>query len=410
MKTINRQITTKDLRNYATAFILANLGFLAYVVITGYIFRDFMLTFIDTEIYPAFAALTSFLFTAILFIRAKQNNIRGIRFLLIFGISIAMFNFLQIFAWDVAFLYSPFKRPIDNQLLNFADMFIVIAILAIYLHFESLERDKFKTLNVMIIGITAFPLLIVNFLVMITQNEGLNESIKYYLPWFSLGVIFTIIYGIRVMLRIYLLSEEDSVKRGTIVMMASLLYMAIAFSTQTITSDTINFGLFEAEIFQLLLFALATSMLSYAYIINPFFMYAVPFTVHEVLVYDVNGIPIWDYQFSHQFSDKEFTIKSSALNAIGGLLREISGFSGQLTSIQFTDGTLLINPMENLAVCLVTERNSRQISWAFQAFSAELLPIANNYVDGLIRESFSEEDNQKAKSMISKYFPFTTVS
>lgn len=249
-----------------------------------------------------------------------------------------------------------------------------------------------------------------NFLVLITQNEGLNDSIQYSLPWFSLGVIFTIIYDIRVMLRIYLLTEEQSVRRGTIVMMASLLYMAIAFSTQTITSDTINFGLFEAEIFQLLLFALATSMLSYAYIINPFFMYAVPFTVHEVLVYDVNGIPIWDYQFSHQFSDKEFTIKTSALNAIGGLLREISGFSGRLTSIQFTDGTLLINPMENFAVCLVTERSSRQISWAFQAFSQGLLPIAKSYIDGSIRKSFSEEDESKAKSMISKYFPFTTVS
>ncbi len=151
-------------------------------------------------------------------------------------------------------------------------------------------------------------------------------------------------------------------------------------------------------------------MLSYAYIINPFFMYAVPFTVHEVLVYDVNGIPIWDYLFSYQFSDKEFTIKSSALNAIGSLLLEISGFSGQLISIQFTDGILLINPLENLAVCLVTERSSIPISWAFQVFSHGLLPIANNYPDGLIRESFSDKDNQKAKSMISKYFPFTTVS
>ena len=52
-------------------------------------------------------------------------------------------------------------KPSNPGNIDFADMFIVFGIIAIYSHFESLERDKFKPLNVMIIGITTFPLLIV---------------------------------------------------------------------------------------------------------------------------------------------------------------------------------------------------------------------------------------------------------
>lgn len=70
----------------------------------------------------------------------------------------------------------------------------------------------------------------------------------------NLGLIYSIIYDIRVMLRIYLVTQEQSVKRGVILMMISLVYLTIAFSTQThfspsshfISSSSINFAILEA--------------------------------------------------------------------------------------------------------------------------------------------------------------------
>lgn len=398
-----------DFKNYFLVVVFAILGIFGYVTITGFIFRDSMSTFTPTKSYPIIATLTSAMFTSVLFIRAKQNNVRGIRYLLIFGLSLLMFNFLQIFRWDVAHDYTPFKRPIGNEILNLADMFIAIAILSLYLHFESIENTKFHPLYASLVALTVFPIIAINLLVIITQNEDINSIIKYFLPWFSFSVIFIVIYGIRVILRIYLFTEQESIKRGTLAMMSSILYMAIAFSTQTLTSDSINFGFFEAEIHQLWLFALATSMLSYAYIVNPYFLYAFPFNISEVMVYDNDGIPLWDYQFSQTQSQRALPIKSGALTAIGGLLREVSGFSGFITNIQFTDGHLLITPMERYTLCLVTEKNSRLITWAFRGFSGEMSPLIDKYMQKSLRENFSKEDENEAKALITKYFPFTTV-
>ena len=93
-----------------------------------------------------------------------------------------------------------------------------------------------------------FPIIAINLLVIITQNEDINSVFKYFLPWFSFSVIFITIYGIRVIFRIYLYTEQESIERGALTMMTSIIYMAIAFSTQDLTSDLVNFGFFEAEI------------------------------------------------------------------------------------------------------------------------------------------------------------------
>ncbi len=409
MGTSERSVKANDLRNYLLVIGLAILGIFSYVIITGYFFQDFMTSLTKSEIYPTLATLTTVLFSGVLFLRAKQNNVHGIRYLLIFGISLFMFNFLQIFRWDVAHDDTPFKRPLGNEILNLADMFLAFALLSLYLHFESIERIKLHPLYASLVGLSVFPIITVNLLVIITQNEDLNTVIKYFLPWFTISVIFIIIFGIRVILRIYLFTNQKAIRRGTLSMMTSIIYMGIAFSTQTLTSDFINFGLFEAEIHQLLLFAIATSMLSYAYIVNPYFLYAFPFTISEIMVYDTNGIPLWDYQFSQTSTQKPLPIKSSALNAIGGLLRELSGFSGVMTNIEFTDGILLITPMPNYALCLVAEKNSRFISWAFKGFSSEINPLIQKYLDKPMRQEFSREDIKLAKNLITKYFPFTSA-
>jgi len=398
-----------DLLNYFLVIVFAILGIFSYVIVTGFIFRDYVSSLTLTKTYPIIATLTSVMFSSVLFIRAKQNNVRGIRYLLIFGFSLFMFNFLQIFRWEVAHDYTPFKRPIGNEILNFADMFIAIAILSLYLHFESIENNNFHPFYASLVALTVFPIIVINLLVILTQNDNINSIIKYFLPWFSFSVIFITIYGIRVILRIYLFTEQESIKRGTLAMMTSIIYMAISFSTQTLTSDLVNFGFFEAEIFQLWLFALATSMLSYAYIVNPYFLYAVPFNISEIMVYDHDGIPLWDYQFSQTQSQKPLPIKSGALTAIGGLLREVSGFSGFITNIQFTDGHLLITPMERYTLCLVTEKKSRLITWAFRGFSKEMDPLIVKYLQKTLRQDFSKEDEKEAKILIARYFPFTTV-
>ncbi|OLS22031.1 MAG: hypothetical protein HeimC2_30850 [Candidatus Heimdallarchaeota archaeon LC_2] len=404
-----RTLTGTDLRNYLLVILIVILGILGYIILTGYIFQDFMNSLTKSEIYPGIATSTTVLFSSVLFIRAKQNNVRGIRYLLIFGFSLFMFNLLQIFSWDVARVDTPFKRPIGNEILNLADMFLAFAVVSLYLHFESIESVKFHPVYASLVGLSVFPIVVVNLLVILTQNEDLNSTIEYFLPWFSISVIFIVINGIRVTLRIYLFTDNKAIRRGTLSMMTSIIYMAIAFSTQTLTSDNINFGLFEAEIHQLLLFAIATSMLSYAYIVNPYFLYAVPFTVSEIMVYDINGIPLWDYQFSKVHSQKPLPIKSSALNAIGALLREVSGFSGVMTNIGFTDGNLLIKHMDTYALCLVTEKNSRIITWAFQGFSREINPLIEKYLVKLMRQEFLNEDVIYARNLITKYFPFASV-
>lgn len=404
-----RTLTGTDLRNYLLVILIAILGIFGYVIVTGYIFHDFMKPFTESEIYPAIATLTSVLFSAVLFVRAKQNNVRGIRYLLIFGLSLFMFNLLQTLSWDVAHDNTPFERPIGNEILNIADIFICIALLSIYLHFESIESVKLHPLYASLVALSIFPIVIVNILVVFTQNDELNSAMIFFLPWFSLSVIFIIIFGVRVTLRIYLFTDQKKVQRGTLSMMTSIIYMGLAFSTQNLTADTIDFGFFEAEIFQLWLFAFATSMLSYSYIVNPYFLYSLPFTVSEIMVYDTNGIPLWDYQFSQTTSQKPLPIKSSALNAIGGLLREVSGFGGMMTNIQFTDGILLIIPMDRYALCLVSEKNSRVVSWAFKGFSKEINPLIQKYLDKPLRQEFSNDDLAFAKSLITKYFPFTSA-
>lgn len=402
-------IDRHDLRNYLLVILFATMGVLGYIIITGFIFESAMSALTLTIAYPIIATLTSVFFSTILFVRAKQYNVRGMRYMLIFGFSLFMFNLLQVFRWDVAHGDTPFKRPLGNEILNLADIFITIAIFSLYLHFESIENDRFHPIYGSLVALTIFPLMAINFVVILTQNEDLNLIIEYFLLPFSVAVIFIIIYGIRIILRIYLFTEQDVIKKGTMAMMISIIYMGIAFTTQTLTSDIINFGLFEAEIHQLWLFALATSMLSYAYIVNPYFLYSFPFNISEIIIYDHDGIPLWDYKFSETHDHKPLPIKSSALSAIGGLLKEVSGFSGSMTNIQFTDGSMLITVTARYTLCLITEKNSRLISWAFKGFSREMKPLIEKYMQKTLRYDFSEEDENEAKGLITKFFPFVTV-
>lgn len=385
--------------------LLKSIGFaflciLIFTILTGYILIDFMNGFAGTLWYPIISSLASLIFLIALFQRAKTININSVKYLLNVAFCLFIFNCLQLFHWEIAEVYPPFQRPLGYPMLNFGDLMIVIIALSLFYHFASIDMEYVRVRVMILLGLLTSPTIVLSLILIIYPNDNINKAIYQVLPLLALAVLGIVMYGVKVMVRIYFNSSDDTSRNGSLLMIISLFYMSIAFSTQIITDDLVDFIFFKAEIFQLLMLAIATGMLGYAYIKNPHFLFAIPFQVYELIIYDMEGTVIW----SHNFDGKQsvnLEERSKGLNTIAMVLREISGLNGYIKQIKLSDGDLIIRNHTFFSIALISELVSPQLSRAVTNFTNEFASI---YVHG------TRPEELELIHITRKYFPYLFTS
>lgn len=388
----------EDFINLIKAVVYSILGILLFISITGNIFHDQVVKIKFSLWYPILATFTATLFFIVLYIRAKTVDIRRLMYLLIFSFLLILFNLFQLLDWETAVNNPPFNRPLNHPLLNIADLFIPLLLLSLYFYFSSIAKRRIKPWILSLLGLSIFPMIILNILVIVGQDKSVNDTIFMLVPLLGIALIFIALYGLRIMTRIYFNTKDKKVKSGALVMMTSYLLLTLAFTTQILTGDSVNFGFFEAEIFQLLLFIIGTAMLSYTYIRNPHLLYPIPFDVYELMIYDSSGEPILYHSFaSNSGGNQQMELRSKGLHALGNILREISGFRGRVKGVQLTDGCLIIESNSEYSVCLITEVRSPQIIGATRNFFSE---FTSKYTDNI------EINKEEIIACIQRYFPY----
>ena len=250
---------------------------------------------IDSVIYPIIATLITLIFTIVLLLRTKTKGIdfNQLRYIFLFSISMILFNFLQVFDWTTAFENTPFNRPMGHKTLNIADEFICLAAIFFYLHFEGLVSIYPRMRRFVPMMLLFIPITVLNFLQILFPNENVNETISKLAILLAFGILFAVLLTIWALSRIYVIHAAKRTRFSAIIMGSSILNLGIAFASQKLIPDDINFQMFTANIYQLLLFAIAVSLLGVGYMFDPHLVYTNPFELQTVIVYDEAGLPIY---------------------------------------------------------------------------------------------------------------------
>ena len=365
------QYIVEELKYFSKLFFIAVGALLVFIILTGYIFYDFINQLLDTILYPLTAALVVLVGLVFLVYKTRDLNTWNIRYMFSAIFSLFMITFLQIFDWHTATSHTPFQRPIGHNILHLADFFIPIMILSVYLHFESISRATYNPTMMILLGLLIFPYLPLTILTIFFHNEQANVLLYDFLPFFSIATVIIVIFSIRVILRLYLSSVDRQIKRSSVLMIIGLFYLVFSFVTQIITPDTIDFGLFSANIFQLMILMLGAMLLTISYITHPIFLFASPYKIYSMIVYDAQGELIWskNFEIESETDPSIIQLEVDVMSTIQLLLKQVSGFSGNIRQIEFSQqGRVVIEQIGSYTFLIITKGVSRQFYVALSQF------------------------------------------
>lgn len=391
---------TEELKYFSKPFFASVGALLVFIALTGYVFYDFINAFIGTIIYPLTAAFVVFVGLIFLVHKTQDLNTWNIRYMIAAIFSLFMITFLQIFDWHTATTHTPFQRPIGHNILHLADFFIPIMILSVYFHFESISRATYNPTMMLLLGFLILPYLPLTILTIFFHNVEANTLLYDFLPFFSIATLIIVIFSIRVILRLYLSSVDRQIKRSSVLMIIGLFYLSFSFVTQIITPDIIDFGLFSANIFQLMILMLGVMFLTISYITHPIFLYASPYKIYSMIVYDERGDLIWskNFEIESEADPSIIQLEVNVMSTIQLLLKQVSGFSGNIKQIEFfQQGRVVIEKIGSYTFLIITKGVSRQFHVALSQF----VKLQLKTVQELTRLT-----TESLESGLSLYFPY----
>ncbi|MDH5401978.1 MAG: hypothetical protein OEY49_05770, partial [Candidatus Heimdallarchaeota archaeon] len=305
---------------------------------------------------------------------------RGLIFYILFSFSLVVYTSVQVIEWQTSRLYPPFQRPIDNFLLNTIDIIVVLLILCFYLHFTYMENESINIRMLLLLGFTLLPMFILLVLLLIKQEKFILDVALLILPLFSISVLITVYYAMKITIDIYFIHRNKRIKRDSLLLIIGYFYMCFSLISQTISSDKFVLFSINIEIYQLLLFVLGIILLIYVIYTNPAILYAIPYPIYEILVYDSDKL-IWtsDTITKTKVDESQHGLRIKALNSTKMMLQEITGFTGRIEKIIFDKGIMIINSSETITVVVITQKSSNLLMSCLNQFSKEI--TSNTTVD-----------------------------
>ena len=392
--------------------MVPTLGAFVVVFVTGGIFRDILFRFSSTIYYPSLGIFTSVSVFTILFWRTRHFNMQSKILLLLMSICLVLFNLINTFEWKTSQYYPPLQRPIGHPLLNLADSLLIMFIVITYFHFVSLRYRDFTPLPSSFVILLAAPGFLTTNLEIVFQDETsyahLQYAMGYFLPLLGIATIGVAIFVIHVSYKIYSSTTILQIRQGSFEIIGSVIFLSYAFVSQALTRDTFNFAGVEIRILQLLLFVIGTTLFTFVYAKRPIFTYALPIRLQEMIIYSAGGIPIWDICFTHPTENARTGLKTSALTAIGELVKDLSGFKGRIKELILEDGNLLLNHYQKYSFCIIADSISMQLRNSLIEFSNQLDDYLMKKED--MNWGVMPDPEEFFVPLVTKFFPieFTT--
>ena len=247
---------------------------------------------------------------------------------------------------------------------------------------------------IVIISLFAVPYFILSYLVITYGNVSANILLHDLLPFFAITVLLITIYGINTMIRIYFISTSHENKINSLLVISGLYLMVFSFTSQVITKDSMNFGFFSAEIFQLAILSISVLIIAGVYLRSPQFLYVTTSKIHQFYILDVNTNIVWSYQpWPPKYFQDDLLTMSRVLVTSSSLLGEITGKEDSVREIKFSNtGRIIIEKSNNYSLIFVIEHHSRYINSAILRFKRRINAIlSRDSIDESVVESIKHQ-------------------
>lgn len=305
---------------------------------------------------------------------------------------------------------------------------ISIGFIALFLHYETIATRK---PNMLITGIllmlfamvVAFNILLIIFLSNYDQIELVNQNKQsfffkiddpvyktaYILEVYFISIIalITFIRSFVVIFRAYLLSKSkpalvDSIGLGFLIIYRILFLPRYFLSVeQFMTISTIALGFSVVGLFMILV----------NYIVNPDYLYLLPFPIHSFMIYNNNGVLCYSRkveQVQPEMEDKDLLI-SGAFSAISSLIQESLGADAKIQYIDAQQYQIYFNPLPKNSGTLVVIAYGETALFlrSLQRFTASISPtLLTSLNDVTIQTIFKQEID----TLIQKSYPYVNFA
>ncbi len=231
----------------------------------------------------------------------KSLNLLGLGFISAFFGSLMLFlRLLNPAEWDF--------------FLSLSITFYTVAVTLFYAHFQLSRTDFFEKWKIGIIILLLNGVILHNQLSIILQaidtHFGLTTHFLIFLLTSYLGLIIPIIITIQEF-RLYRIKQQFIEGIGFAILLLGANLLTVAFFTNSFGSLTYLISLFCA--------ALGGSFLALAYLINPAYIYRVPFEFYSILGFHDSGMVFYQQEMLHlgiEKSEKRTKLIGSYLTTI----------------------------------------------------------------------------------------------
>ncbi len=136
--------------------------------------------------------------------------------------------------------------------------------------------------------------------------------------------------------------------------------------------------------------------------LNPYAIYSISQKVFEIIVFNLNGLTIFDQKFQPS-TNKLATLITGAIFGVSSMIQHALGIESVPRSIEFKDRTILLEFKEATGFALISDRDSRILRNGLKNFSELFMKTYKNDLktwDGTLKTF------KNASEFIKTFFPF----
>ncbi len=295
-------------------------------------------------------------------------------------------------------------------------LFLLVVFFFVYLHFEAISNIKPSfwrytiTLTYTTICISFGSLIFFN----IISDYNLYYLILYWI--YSGYGVFILLYPLKVSINSYLLTKE----KATVLEMLSICLILLSnivyifeypLNLYKINPFT-NFFLTISDL-SIVLFLIGLIILMSNYLINPDYLYRLPFPVYEIVIINKAGNIAYDQRLSsvkalELYSERGFRM-IGVLSVISKIIKETLGTENQLKSIDSGNYKIFFSqiPNESGLVAILSSGLNYFLQKSLDNF-AQFIPM--DLIENINSAKALDEDAiNKLDTLFLKHFPYLII-
>lgn len=341
-----------------------------------------------------FGILAIFIYQSIIKVRNSPYLIIGFFF---FGLH-SMFEALEIQSYQI------------NIFINFL---LILALYSFFLHYQSLSSiNKLSTyINNTLISliVTSFILNLLIGLKVISITELNFSNFQFLL--ISISGVIVFVYGFNTMFKSYKLTRDNTI----VFEIFALFLIVIGYSfivNSILISYIIRIPLLEIQELATIPMTFGLVLFLLTYLFNHEYTYKLPFPIYEFLIYNTNGLLIYDQRVESPGYDNNINLDllTGMFSAISSIIQESMGTNINLKKIDIDPYKIVFTRIEgtNLIFAIITTKYAQMLQNSVKRFIKNLPEIVKIKLNNdLVNRTVIQKDLDE---IFVKMFPYVTFS